>query len=111
MISGMGTAYGAYLVFTLGCTFYALLSLLPLAGWRGRIVKPIAAVIVLGLFWFQDAYRHRWSPESFAMDQFERMLVLWETNKADAIVRMDFLATSERPWAPYDDPYDRDMFE
>ena len=111
MISEMGTLYGAYLAFTLGCTFYALLALPPLFGWRTRFVLPLAAVIVVGLFWFQNTYRHQWSAEAYAMNQFEKMLILWETNKAEAMIRMDNMASSERPWAPYDDPYERDMFE
>lgn len=104
MISEMVGLYGFYLVITLGCTFYALLALLPSLGWRAKVVKPLAAVIVVGLFWFQGTYRHQWSAEAYAMNQFEKMLILWETNKAEAMERMDYMARSERPWAPYDDP-------
>ncbi len=70
MISEMGTLYGAYLAFTLGCTFYALLTLLKLLGWSAKVIKPLAAVIVVGLYWFQDTYRHQWSPEAYEIVQF-----------------------------------------
>lgn len=105
MISEMGMLYGTYLAFTLGCTFYALLTLLKLLGWRANVVKPLAAVFVVSLYWFQDTHRHQWSPEAYAMGQFEKMLTLWETNKAEAMIRMDNMALSERPWASYDDLY------
>ena len=95
--------YGFYLAFTLGCTFYALLRILPAIGWQGKIVKPLAAIIVAGLFWFQNTYRHDLSPEAYAKDEFEKMLVLWEIDTPAAISRMNFMASSERPWDPYVD--------
>lgn len=104
----LGTVYGAYLLLTLGCTFYVLRKWFERQdGWVKRAALPLALLIMGGLFWYQNWYRGKKSPEAVAMHMFERVLVRWEFDKAAMIQELNYLATSERPWEatnPYEDP-------
>jgi hypothetical protein len=109
----MPEAYGVYLLFTLGCTFYAIYrwcSKTPTVPVGKEVTyaekirierkaKAIAFLIVAALYWFQDGDRHRWSPEAEAMKAFDKLLDQWEAGQKSAVMsQLDQLSNAERPW-------------
>ena len=112
----MGLLYGAYLLATLGCTYYVLANYLS----QGRTINDSASLkksylsdrnakisalaIVVIAWWLQDTYRHRYSPEAIAMKQIDTLLDEWQAGERDKVTKaLDSLSSSMRPWELHDE--------
>ena len=117
----MSLLHGFYLIVTLGSTYYVLYRYLSKKWkpsseegksykrlvWANRKVKLVAFLIILVAWWFQNEYRHNFSPEAIAMKKFDELLDKWRAGeKIKVINELDFLSDSVRPWEPVDDPYE-----
>jgi len=100
----MDQLFGAYLALTLACTLYVIFGFLcrhyGCTTKRKRKAAWIAAFLcVLFLYWIQNEYRHRYSPEAKAMILFDNLVNRWERGQKEyVLVYLDSLANAERPW-------------
>lgn len=100
----MNTLHGAYLLLTLSCTLYVIRQYIV---WSQKCTTPrakkvatiVACLLVAFLWWFQNEYRHKHSPEAQAMMLFDKLLDDWQRGKKEKVlVYLGSLADSERPW-------------
>jgi len=115
----MGLLYGAYLLATLGCTYYVLAKYFS-QRWTINDSAPLknsylsdgkakisAFAIVVIAWWLQDAYRHRYSPEAIAMKQIDTLLDEWQAGEKGKVMKvLDSLSSSMRPWEHHDEMRD-----
>jgi len=93
----MGTLYGAYLLITLSSLYVVIY--VSISNDKNAKYVGYKVFLVVLLFWFfQNTFRHTWSPEAIARKKFDIVLDKWrDGDKTGAMSELDTLS-EYRPW-------------